>query len=439
MTAQIFLDETYLVPRLVGWVMLLAVAVADGCLHRNVRVKGWQLHRGVTLVIAAYVVQDVLLTTYTFAAKHPSSFSSGVFEAYIFFTDLADSLFIGLLLLIAAGYCITRDNLGPYRSKVLGIPIVYFVTTLTVDYIINAVQGKIAFETTNPEADLATPDTFSGWEFFILNICEVASLVALLLAWVYIFDTVQHERELLEQPREGYVGSVRRDEEAGQGETGAGGHAVQLPQEVLEANAGGDLHDVYAEVTGNDADAPKTVQDRLVHRSKIRLMQQFMWGVGTYVIATAVVILLPLFVVNTPGEDALVVVLVAQNVVLWGLLAALCYIFRLREDSPYLLLEEDSPETVTGLDSLADDPSLEMGSLSLGPVAPHTPDSKRYGDLERGNDTPVSINRNYSLGEDDDEFRVTPKAVEKQRASEAKGTAVLIDKLRGDSASDKQA
>ena len=30
---------------------------------------------------------------------------------------------------------ITRDSLGPYKSKVIGIPTVYFVSILIVDYV----------------------------------------------------------------------------------------------------------------------------------------------------------------------------------------------------------------------------------------------------------------------------------------------------------------
>lgn len=36
---------------------------------------------------------------------------------------------------------------------------------------------------------------------------QVANLVALLLAWVYIFDTIQKEREMLEQPEQDVYGS----------------------------------------------------------------------------------------------------------------------------------------------------------------------------------------------------------------------------------------
>ncbi len=30
---------------------------------------------------------------------------------------------------------ITRDDLGPYRGKVIGIPAIYFVSILIVDYV----------------------------------------------------------------------------------------------------------------------------------------------------------------------------------------------------------------------------------------------------------------------------------------------------------------
>ncbi len=43
---------------------------------------------------------------------------------------------------------------------------------------------------------------------------QIASLLALILAWVYIFDTVMKEREALENPQEGIVGAIPRDVES---------------------------------------------------------------------------------------------------------------------------------------------------------------------------------------------------------------------------------
>jgi hypothetical protein len=80
----------------------------------------------------------------------------------------------------------------------------------------------------------------------------------------------------------------------------------------------------------NDTDEVKTVEDRMDHRSKLQLMNQFMFGVGGYIIARIAAILLPLFFVNQPGQEdlAIRIVLILENIVLWGFLAALAYIFR---------------------------------------------------------------------------------------------------------------
>ena len=43
---------------------------------------------------------------------------------------------------------------------------------------------------------------------------QIVSILALILAWVYIFDTVLKEREKLESPQEGIVGAVPRDVES---------------------------------------------------------------------------------------------------------------------------------------------------------------------------------------------------------------------------------
>lgn len=43
---------------------------------------------------------------------------------------------------------------------------------------------------------------------------QIVSILALILAWVYIFDTVLKEREKLESPQEGIVGAIPRDVES---------------------------------------------------------------------------------------------------------------------------------------------------------------------------------------------------------------------------------
>ena len=81
-------------------------------------------------------------------------------------------------------------------------------------------------------------------------------------------------------------------------------------------------------MTGEDLDGPKTVEEKVAKVSKVRLLRQFSYGVIAYVVATALVVLLPIFVSSAPGEEAVRVVLVMQNVVLWVFMAGLAWIFR---------------------------------------------------------------------------------------------------------------
>ena len=84
----------YLIPRLLIWLALFGLAITDGILHRHIKKRGWQLHRGICVVIGAFVVQDVLLLTYSIGARSNLGTVDGVCKAFIFFSDLADSLFI---------------------------------------------------------------------------------------------------------------------------------------------------------------------------------------------------------------------------------------------------------------------------------------------------------------------------------------------------------
>ena len=70
------------------------------------------------------------------------------------------------------------------------------------------------------------------------------------------------------------------------------------------------------------------MEEKVSKASKILLLKQFSYGVIAYVVATAVVVLLPIFVTSAPGEQAVRVVLVMQNVVLLIFLGGLAWIFR---------------------------------------------------------------------------------------------------------------
>ena len=83
-------------------------------------------------------------------------------------------------------------------------------------------------------------------------------------------------------------------------------------------------------VAAEDSDAPKTVEERLQHRSKVTLMRQFSWAAAVCVTCYVVALVLPLFYFSQPGDEdtAVLVVLILWNCVRWLFLAGLCFIFR---------------------------------------------------------------------------------------------------------------
>lgn len=84
----------YLIPRLLVWLALSCAVIADAFIHKHIKRRGWQLHVGICVVIAFFVVQDVLLLTYSIGSRSELSGLDNVCKAFIFFSDLADSLFI---------------------------------------------------------------------------------------------------------------------------------------------------------------------------------------------------------------------------------------------------------------------------------------------------------------------------------------------------------
>ena len=93
MAGQVFLSTLYMLPRTAVWAALFALALLDGLRHVYENARARKLYAGVVVVLGAFVVQDVLLLLFSLTGGS----SGAIFSIYIFFTDLADSLFtVGL-------------------------------------------------------------------------------------------------------------------------------------------------------------------------------------------------------------------------------------------------------------------------------------------------------------------------------------------------------
>jgi hypothetical protein len=92
MALNVLLEPPYLFSRLVLWAIVFAAALYDAIKSRNIKVAGYQLQRGIIVVLGAQLVQDGLLLAYSFSSH--SHAGSIIFYIYIFFLDLSDALFI---------------------------------------------------------------------------------------------------------------------------------------------------------------------------------------------------------------------------------------------------------------------------------------------------------------------------------------------------------
>jgi hypothetical protein len=69
---------------------------------------------------------------------------------------------------------ITRQDLGPYKLKVIVIPTVYFVTIIIVDFIMYSVRGRTAFNVADFDKGDPIELRLSSWERLLLIVCAVS-------------------------------------------------------------------------------------------------------------------------------------------------------------------------------------------------------------------------------------------------------------------------
>lgn len=102
---------------------------------RRSRSQGWTLYK---VILAVLTVTALKMTAYTLwvtsvTLQSRLSLVSGLYYLYIPFKEAAQAAFLGLLLLLASGFCITRADMGQHKSKVYGIPAIWFVTGVVTD------------------------------------------------------------------------------------------------------------------------------------------------------------------------------------------------------------------------------------------------------------------------------------------------------------------
>lgn len=282
---------------------------------------------------------------------------------------------------------ITRPDLGPHKTVCIVIPTIFLVTSFVVDYVLFAQAGLKAFDyktayassvppdgydpdTYDPSTDpLATVQPVTG---FVFVFCSLANFLSFFMSWFYMYDTARAEWQSLQNAgAEGAQGALPPSLSypsdvvpSGADSRGLGHAAVPTNSALLEE--GDNASHLYGDVVGEDLDAPKTVQDRVADRDKVRLMKHFFIAVSMYLILAVLVFFLPLFV--PMAVDA--ALLMVYDAILFAFLTGLLVVFRMRDTNQFLLLGEDgegAPETTTELGVLyRDDEEQGGGFVSRG-------------------------------------------------------------------------
>ncbi len=110
---------------------------------RASRSKGWALYKIILAVLSAQALKLTFYLAYaaSFKGRGDSGLVTTLYLAYIPFSELAQASFLGLLLLLASGFSITRADMGQHKAKVVGIPSILLVTGIVTDIIYFQVGG----------------------------------------------------------------------------------------------------------------------------------------------------------------------------------------------------------------------------------------------------------------------------------------------------------
>lgn len=105
MANRVYTSVPYAISRLAIWVALLALAAIDGIRHRQVRSRGWQLYILLIICTAMFVIRNMFFLGICIEGESMDGWATqGTYGAYIFFADIAESLWIFVLLAISSGF-----------------------------------------------------------------------------------------------------------------------------------------------------------------------------------------------------------------------------------------------------------------------------------------------------------------------------------------------
>ncbi|KAF5835382.1 hypothetical protein DUNSADRAFT_7467, partial [Dunaliella salina] len=250
-----------------------------------------------------------------------------IYLVYVWFWHMSSATFLMLLLALSSGYNITRYTLDGHRLKVILIPSIVFIAGVASDFTFVYIKSTQPLSTAADRYDIVE---MTPWESAVWAIGSIANIMCFILAWVYVFDSIQLEIKELDDAQEAFKAA----NQPGGPPQPISPHAALLgglpsssqPPRDVEANA-----------------QRESVADRIEYTQRKKLLTLFYYGVCSYLVASILVILLPAFFINIVQN----VLVVLQLIVKWVFTVVLIYIFRPARDSLYLQIgvsENDAEE-----------------------------------------------------------------------------------------------
>ncbi len=323
----------YTIVRLSLWSALGVVGCLDWVRHRQVRSRAWQLYvllLGVTLL---YIIRNTFLFGVALSGG-----ARALDFLYLLTSDMAESAWIFTLLAISAGWCIIRTDFGEHKMVCVTIPSIFLISSIVIDFILVWSKGDIlsvekAYDEVDPQDYDPSTDPLQDMSAdtgLVFVLCTVINSMLWMLAWFYLFDTAKQEWDQLKESVSGQDSEENLDA------------ARRMEEEDIT---------VYTSVQGRDNDM-KTVQETVSDREKLTIMKRFFVGVSVYIVASILVFFLPVFLPSIVNA----VMLGLYDVLLLAFVAALMWIFRLRQSNQFVPLS--SSESMQGAFSYTYDTEL---------------------------------------------------------------------------------
>ena len=320
--------------KLLLWTILTLASLFHALARAHVRSRGWQLNRALIALCGLLVGVS--------AAQTATLFGHGAQQqrarvAWAVLGNLADAVFMLLLMAIASGFCMTRASLGEARVLVFAVPAVYLTASLTVD-------GLLLNE--------SQPARQSAAAAALLACGVLLRLSVLATAWIFVFVSVREERAKLSarHARLRFVADafkLEEDEEASPSRAALAsqaaaqsvvdGAAASMPRAASAMNARSMAVSsaILTSAATAEGDAPDD-GGLGPERAKSKLLAGFSTSVTFYVLVIAAAACFAL--VNASWHATMAVV---QDSALWVFLSSLVWLFRPRHENPYLLLVDE--------------------------------------------------------------------------------------------------